>query len=113
MPDNPIPIVDFANARNGNEEEKKAVAGEIDKAFREVGFVYLTNHGVREEVLGRGFEMVRPSLHFPYPTANSTTVQDLLRPPPPHQTPRPPPPQRRPSPRLLSPRARESQPTQV
>ncbi|KAH6447338.1 hypothetical protein HBI57_214760 [Parastagonospora nodorum] len=44
-----IPIVDFAKASGSTQEEKKEIAGQIDDAFRRVGFVYLKNHGVPDD----------------------------------------------------------------
>lgn len=62
----PIPIVDFAKARDarGTREEKEEVAREIDRAFSEVGFVYLRNHGVGQEKVEGGFEWVRLSFYL-------------------------------------------------
>ncbi|KAH9482783.1 2-oxoglutarate-Fe(II) type oxidoreductase ppzD [Psilocybe cubensis] len=42
-----IPIIDFAKIRNSSSpQEKKGTAEEIVSAFKESGFVYLTNHGI-------------------------------------------------------------------
>ena len=57
-----IPVVDFAAWCDGDgseEEERKRVAREIDDAFRDVGFVYLKNHGVSGEMVRGCFEWVR------------------------------------------------------
>lgn len=53
-----IPIVDFGKFLNGGKDEKEHVAREIDRAFREVGFVYLNGHGVENEMVERCFEWV-------------------------------------------------------
>lgn len=71
MAQNPIPIVDFAKV-GGGDKRKEEVAREIDMAFREVGFVYLRNHGVDAEMVREAFEWVRsPNIHhvrtFPNP----------------------------------------------
>jgi isopenicillin N synthase-like dioxygenase len=80
---NPIPIVDFAKAREGGKEEKEAVAKEINGAFREVGFVYLKNHGVGQEMVREGFEWVSPFLALYHPTSISkqSIVQEILQSP--------------------------------
>ncbi|KAF1949784.1 thymine dioxygenase [Byssothecium circinans] len=50
-----IPIVDFGKFLHGTAEEKKEVARQIDEAFCTVGFVYLSNHGVAEELVEECF----------------------------------------------------------
>ncbi|KAK5014088.1 hypothetical protein LTR60_003539, partial [Cryomyces antarcticus] len=49
----PIPVVDFSPFANAPSEpsshDQKAAAAKIHEAFRSVGFVYLTNHGVPKE----------------------------------------------------------------
>ena len=42
-----IPVIDFSKFRSASSrEEKKQTAHEIVKAFKESGFIYITNHGV-------------------------------------------------------------------
>jgi len=53
-----IPLVDFGQYLHGSEEEKIAAATAIDSAFRNVGFVYLTNHGVPQDAVDECFEWV-------------------------------------------------------
>jgi isopenicillin N synthase-like dioxygenase len=71
-----IPVVDFGAFLNGSEEDKKLVARQLDDAFRDVGFVYLRNHGVRKEVVEECFEWVRATpRHFsPYPLTVDKSV---------------------------------------
>ncbi|KAH7393780.1 hypothetical protein DE146DRAFT_660005 [Phaeosphaeria sp. MPI-PUGE-AT-0046c] len=64
----PIPIVDFAPARQGSREEQEAVARELDRAFREVGFVYLRNCGLRREMVREGFEWSQKFFSLPLST---------------------------------------------
>ena len=58
-----IPIVDFGAFLNGSDEAKEQVARQLDDAFRDVGFVYLRNHGVRREVVEECFEWVCHATH--------------------------------------------------
>ncbi|KAI9352259.1 Clavaminate synthase-like protein [Zopfochytrium polystomum] len=46
-----IPIVDFGGFLTGDAEAKRRTSEELVNAFKNVGFVYLSNHGVREEQL--------------------------------------------------------------
>lgn len=59
-----VPIVDFAQFLNGSAQDRKAIAAQIDDAFRKVGFVHLKNHGVPEEKVEACFDWVGFSLFF-------------------------------------------------
>ncbi|MES1180113.1 MAG: 2-oxoglutarate and iron-dependent oxygenase domain-containing protein, partial [Hyphomicrobium sp.] len=45
-----IPVVDIAKLRTGTPAEQKAVADELGKAARTVGFVYVTGGGIEESL---------------------------------------------------------------
>lgn len=53
-----MPLVDFGPFLHGSDDDKKAVAAQIDDAFRNVGFVYLANHGVPGERVDECFKWV-------------------------------------------------------
>ena len=53
-----IPLVDYEKSLHGSEAEQKEVAAQIDEAFRNVGFVYLINHGIPQEKVDKCFEWV-------------------------------------------------------
>ncbi|HYG84825.1 MAG TPA: 2-oxoglutarate and iron-dependent oxygenase domain-containing protein [Azospirillum sp.] len=46
-----IPLVDIAALRRSDANAKAAVAAEIGRACREVGFLYVTGHGVRQALI--------------------------------------------------------------
>jgi hypothetical protein len=69
-----IPVVDFAKATNGTREEKERVAKSIDDAFRNVGFVYLKNHGVPLEMVDECFGWVSNHLSQIEISPNSRVV---------------------------------------
>src|ERR1700719_4502559 len=46
-----ITVVDLSAARNGDLRARQAVAGEIDRICREIGFFTVTGHGVPPEVM--------------------------------------------------------------
>lgn len=53
--DSSIPIVDFKAWATGSLDEKRRIATELTSACRRVGFVYIINHGVNDDVLDEAF----------------------------------------------------------
>jgi isopenicillin N synthase-like dioxygenase len=54
---NTIPIIDVAPLVNGSPEQIHAVAEALGSACRDVGFFYVTGHGVPATLISRVFEM--------------------------------------------------------
>ncbi|KAI1462701.1 Clavaminate synthase-like protein [Annulohypoxylon moriforme] len=50
-----IPVVDFAVWSKGSVDDKKCIAQELTDACRRVGFVYIVNHGVSNDLLEEAF----------------------------------------------------------
>jgi isopenicillin N synthase-like dioxygenase len=46
-----VPIIDLAPYRTGDAEAKAALAREVDRACREIGFLVVSGHGVAPEVI--------------------------------------------------------------
>ncbi|KAL6705325.1 hypothetical protein ACN47E_007135 [Coniothyrium glycines] len=63
-----IPIVDFGAFLHGDEPARKKVARDIDTAFRDVGFVYLTNHGVPKDKIEQCFAWSQKFFALPLAT---------------------------------------------
>ena len=63
-----IPIVDFGLFLKGGKGEKEQVAGRIDDAFRNVGFVYLRNHGVAKDLVEECFAWSKKFFNLPLET---------------------------------------------
>lgn len=51
-----IPVIDVAPLLNGSLEGANAVARELGRACRDVGFFYITGHGISEALMARVFE---------------------------------------------------------
>ena len=51
----PIPVVDFSEWNEGSKEKRKAIARSLFEACRDVGFCYITNHGISPEYLSQAF----------------------------------------------------------
>lgn len=53
-----IPVIDLAPARSGSDEDVQIVAKRLYEAFKNVGFAYVKNHGVPEDVVNEAFNWV-------------------------------------------------------
>jgi isopenicillin N synthase-like dioxygenase len=51
-----IPLIDIAPLLNGSAKEAQAVADSLGRACRDVGFFYITGHGIPETLMARVFE---------------------------------------------------------
>lgn len=60
-----IPVVDLADFLSGDPERKKAFVQKLGKAYEDVGFVALKNHGVPDELIGHLYEYVQQFFSLP------------------------------------------------
>ena len=60
-----IPVVDLARFTQGTPEEKAAFVQELGKAYEEVGFVAVKNHGVPDELIANQYEYVQQFFSLP------------------------------------------------
>lgn len=56
MVSNDIPVIDFGPFLHGDEMDRRRVAAAMRQASAELGFFYLANHGLPQEVLSRSFK---------------------------------------------------------
>jgi len=54
-----IPIVDFANFGSLSFSQRRETARQVVDGFKNVGFVYLGNHGISDKVVREAFRRVR------------------------------------------------------
>lgn len=54
-----IPIVDFANFGSLSFGQRRETARQVVEGFKNVGFVYLGNHGISDRVVQEAFKRVR------------------------------------------------------
>ncbi|XWW96075.1 hypothetical protein V2A60_004045 [Cordyceps javanica] len=52
-----LPIIDLGALRSPDIQERRKLARKIDKACADVGFFYVKNHGVSEELISATYEM--------------------------------------------------------
>lgn len=72
IPHGDIPVIDFSRFRTGNETSKRQAAADIGRACREVGFFYISNHGVSQELVDAAF--VESAKFFDLPIAQKRKV---------------------------------------
>jgi isopenicillin N synthase-like dioxygenase len=53
-----IPVIDLAPLQSGSREAALKTGKEAFEAFREVGFAYIKNHGVPQELIDQSIEWV-------------------------------------------------------
>jgi len=71
-----VPVIDFADAYSPELAKREAVAWEIHKACRDVGFFYLARHGVAQALIDAQFAAARE--FFALPRAAKMAI-DLAR----------------------------------
>jgi isopenicillin N synthase-like dioxygenase len=62
---NSLPVVDVSGLTSGNLAERSAVAAELGRACREIGFFYLSNHGIPEATCDAVFSAARDFFSLP------------------------------------------------
>ena len=60
-----IPVVDLAEFTHGTPEQKAAFVQSLGKAYEEVGFVAVKNHGVPDELIANQYEYVQQFFALP------------------------------------------------
>ncbi len=60
-----IPVVDLADFLSGDPERKASFVSQLGKAYEEVGFVALKNHGVPDELIANLYEYVQQFFSLP------------------------------------------------
>ena len=60
-----IPVVDLADFLSGDSEKKKSFVQELGKAYEDVGFVAVKNHGVPDQLISDLYEYVQQFFSLP------------------------------------------------
>ncbi|OYW82321.1 MAG: flavonol synthase, partial [Sphingobacteriia bacterium 32-37-4] len=60
-----IPVVDLAEFTHGTPEQKASFVQSLGKAYEEVGFVAVKNHGVPDELIANQYEYVQQFFSLP------------------------------------------------
>jgi non-haem dioxygenase in morphine synthesis N-terminal len=54
-----VPVVNFSKFWSGSPQDRLAVSNEVVRAFKEVGFLYIKNHNIDQNIIARTFHEVR------------------------------------------------------
>ncbi len=77
MSDRAIPVVDLDQFVNGNEEQRAAFVKELGKAFHEVGFVGVRNHGVPQDLVDGFYSASKEFFSQPVPIKKAYEMPGL------------------------------------
>jgi isopenicillin N synthase-like dioxygenase len=77
MSDRAIPVVDLSKFVNGNASDKQEFVQEIGKAFHEVGFVGVINHGVPQSIVDNFYNASKEFFSLPVDIKKSHEVSGL------------------------------------
>lgn len=77
MSDRTIPVVDLSKFVNGNSDERAEFVQAIGKAFHEVGFVGVVNHGVPKEIVTNFYNSSKEFFSLPVEEKRSHLIEGL------------------------------------
>jgi isopenicillin N synthase-like dioxygenase len=60
-----IPVIDFYLFTNGNATEREYITQQINQACHEIGFMYLQNHGISQDLIEEVFTHSKDFFNFP------------------------------------------------
>ncbi|MFN8308736.1 MAG: 2-oxoglutarate and iron-dependent oxygenase domain-containing protein [Chitinophagales bacterium] len=74
---NTIPIVDLSKFTKGSEEDKQQFVQDLGRAFEEVGFVSVKNHGVSQQLVDDYYAAVKRFFDFPREVKKAYEIPEL------------------------------------
>lgn len=74
---NTIPSVDLADFTSGDPARKAAFVAQLGKAYEEVGFVAVRNHGISDELIADLYKYVQEFFRLPAATKHSYEIPEL------------------------------------
>jgi isopenicillin N synthase-like dioxygenase len=72
-----IPVVDLADFLSGDPERKEAFVQSLGKAYEEVGFVAVKNHGIPDQLIANQYEFVQQFFALPLEKKLNYEVEGL------------------------------------
>jgi len=72
-----IPVVDLSDFLSGDEARKETFVQQLGKAYEEVGFVAVKNHGVPDELIADLYQYVQQFFALPAQTKSGYEIKEL------------------------------------
>jgi isopenicillin N synthase-like dioxygenase len=72
-----IPVLNLDEYRLGSEEERSAFSVSLGKAFEEIGFVSITNHGIQDTLIDRLYGVIKKFFSLPLDLKRRYEISDL------------------------------------
>lgn len=72
-----IPSVDLAKFTEGNDSERKSFVYELGRAYEDVGFVAVKNHGISDEMIAELYQYVKEYFSLPATVKKSYEIPEL------------------------------------
>lgn len=72
-----IPVVDLSDFTNGDAKQKAAFVQELGKAYEEVGFVAVKNHGIPDELIADLYQYVQQFFSLPLDKKRMYEIPEL------------------------------------
>lgn len=72
-----IPVVDLSHFTQGTAEQKKEFVAALGKAYEEVGFVAVKNHGIPDALIADLYRHVQEFFAMPYETKHEYEIPEL------------------------------------
>lgn len=77
MSNRTIPVVDLSKFVNGSEEDRNQFVADIGRAFHEVGFVGVVNHGIAKELVDGFYDASKRFFSLPVSKKRSYNLEGL------------------------------------
>ncbi|MFM2225600.1 MAG: hypothetical protein RJA07_1802 [Bacteroidota bacterium] len=74
---NSIPVVNLADFVSGNDESRKNFIAELGKAYSEIGFVAVVNHGISNTTISKLYEEAKRFFSLPDDTKRKYEIEGL------------------------------------
>lgn len=72
-----IPVIDLAEFLSGDKERKSLFVQQLGKAYEEVGFVSVTNHGIPDVLIASLYENVQQFFSLPHSMKKKYEIQGM------------------------------------
>lgn len=72
-----IPVVDLAQFTQGNEDARAAFVSQLGKAYEEVGFVAVANHGINDDLIQDLYRHVQAFFNLPESAKRGYEIPEL------------------------------------